>query len=235
MGFNMSDLGGLAFIDRVGSGALGGVGTNYIANLIIGSTWSYVTGGPEFTNQPPANTAVNIGQNASLTGGAIAAGQTVSYQWVKITNAGATTNNVNNGAGGAGGSATVSGANTATLTLTGVTAGDTGNYQLVATASGTHFNLNSATAAVALTDPQITTNPTNAASIQGTITLTNVPAGATNVWVPVAFLPGNPCFVFAQFQTMGATSALTGPLWVDTNAIFAWQPVAPFGLRAATK
>lgn len=167
MGFNMSDLGGLAFIDRVGSGALGGVGTNYIANLIIGSTWSYVTGGPEFTNQPPANTAVNIGQNASLTGGAIAAGQTVSYQWVKITNAGATTNNVNNGAGGAGGSATVSGANTATLTLTGVTAGDTGNYQLVATASGTHFNLNSATAAVALTDPQITTNPTNAAANYG--------------------------------------------------------------------
>jgi hypothetical protein len=43
MGFNMSDLGGLAFIDRVGGGALGGVGTNYIANLIIGSTWSYVT------------------------------------------------------------------------------------------------------------------------------------------------------------------------------------------------
>ena len=77
--------------------------------------------------------------------------------------------------------------------------------------------------------------PTNAASIQGTITLTNVPAGATNVWVPVGFLPGNPCFVFAQFQTMGATSALTGPLYVDTNSIFAWQPVAPFGLRAATK
>ena len=62
----------------------GGVGTNYIANLLIGSTWSYVTGGPEFTNQPPAITSVDLGGNASLSGAATAAGQSVSYQWVKI-------------------------------------------------------------------------------------------------------------------------------------------------------
>ena len=37
--FSMGDLGGLAFIDRQGSGALGGVGTNYVANLIVGSNY----------------------------------------------------------------------------------------------------------------------------------------------------------------------------------------------------
>ncbi|HVM47347.1 MAG TPA: immunoglobulin domain-containing protein [Candidatus Acidoferrum sp.] len=159
MAITMSDLGGMVLIDRVGSGASGGVGTNYIANLIIGSTWSYVTGGPEFTNQPLAVTAVPLGGNASLTGSATAAGQSVTYQWVKISNGGATTNNVTNGAGGAGGGATVSGATTSTLSLTGVTAADTGNYQSVATASGTGFKLNSSTAVLALTDPQVTANP----------------------------------------------------------------------------
>jgi hypothetical protein len=159
MGFNMSDLGGLAFIDRVGGGALGGVGTNYIANLIIGSTWSYVTGGPEFTNQPPASTSVNPGQNASLSGAATAAGQSVNYYWVKIT--GGVTNAVSNGLGGAGGSATVSGATTATITLASISGGDTGFYQLVAIASGTGYSLNSATAALVLTDPQITASPAN--------------------------------------------------------------------------
>jgi hypothetical protein len=165
MGFNMSDLAGLVFIDRVGSGALGGVGTNYIANLIVGSTWSYVTGGPEFTNQPLASTTIVLGGSGSITGagahaaGATAAGQIVNYQWVKITNGGATTNNVNPGSGGAGGSAVVSGQNTATLTLTGISAGDAGSYQLVATASGTLYTLNSATAAVVLPDPLITASP----------------------------------------------------------------------------
>ena len=144
------------------------MGTNYIANLIIGSTWSYVTGGPEFTNQPPASTTIALGGSGSITGaGATAAGQTVSYQWVKITNGGATPITSTNGPGGAGGSATVSGANTATLTLTGISAGDAGNYQLVATASGTGYTLNSATAAVVLPDPLITANPANATANYG--------------------------------------------------------------------
>jgi hypothetical protein len=182
MNITMSDVGGMVLIDRVGSGALGGLGTNYICNLLIGSTWSYVTGGPEFTNQPPASTAVSPGGSTSLKGSATAAGQSVSYQWVKITGGGATTNNVSNGPGGAGGSATVSGATTATLSLSGVSVGDIGNYQLVATASGTGFALNSATAALALTDPQITANPTNAtasyaqsASFTATASTANAP------------------------------------------------------------
>jgi hypothetical protein len=178
--FTMSDLGGLVFIDRSGNLASGGVGTNYIANLIIGSTWSYVTGGPEFTTQPPTSTTVSLGGNTSITAGATAAGQTVSYQWVKIV--GTSTNNVNPGSGGAGGSAFVSGQNSATLTLNGVSAGDTGNYQLVATASSTGYTLNSATAAVALPDPTITAGPANAtanyqesASFTSAVTTVNAP------------------------------------------------------------
>ena len=166
MGFNMSDLAGLVFIDRVGSGALGGVGTNYIANLIIGSTWSYVTGGPEFTNQPLASTTIALGGSGSITGaGATAAGQTVNYQWVKIT--GGVTNPVTAGNGGAGGSAFVSGQNSATLSLNGISAGDAGSYQLVATASSTGYSLNSATALVVLPDPLITASPANATANYG--------------------------------------------------------------------
>ena len=134
----MSDLGGLVFIDRVGNGASGGVGTNYIANLLIGSTWSYVTGGPEFTNQPPANTTIALGGSGSITGrGGNRRGPERELSMGENHERRRNTNNVTNGAGGAGGNATVSGANTATLTLTGISAGDAGNYQLVATASGT--------------------------------------------------------------------------------------------------
>src|ERR1039458_9960604 len=170
LAINMGDVGGMAIIDRPGSGGAGGIGTNYMANLIIGSTWSYVTGCPEFTNQPLASTTIALGGSGSITGaGATAAGQTVNYQWVKITNGGATTNNVNpgNGGTGAGGSAFVSGQNSATLSLNGISAGDAGNYQLVATASGTGLTLNSATAAVVLPDPLITASPANATANYG--------------------------------------------------------------------
>ena len=187
--FTMSDLGGLVFIDRVGNGASGGVGTNYVANLIIGSTWSYVTGGPEFTNQPLASTTIALGGSGSITGtgatpaGATAAGQTVSYQWVKIV--GGVTNVVNPGNGGAGGSAFVSGQNTATLSLNNISAGDAGNYQLVATASGTGYILNSVTAAVVLPDPLITASPANATANYGqTATFT---ATATTAYAPLHY------------------------------------------------
>jgi hypothetical protein len=185
MGFNMSDLGGLVLSDRPGYGMSGGVGTNYIANLIIGSTWSYVTGGPEFTNQPTSVTAVPVGGSTSITGAATAAGQSVSYQWVKITNGGANTNSVTNTTGGAGGGATVTGANSATLTLTGVTAGDTGDFQLVATASGTGYKLNSSTAVLALNDPQINANPANAtANYAGSVTFT---ATVSTLYAPLSY------------------------------------------------
>jgi hypothetical protein len=170
--FTMSDLGGLVFIDRPGNGANGGVGTNYIANLIIGSTWSYVTGGPEFTNQPVAYTAVNLGGSVTLSGTATAAGQGVTYQWQELV--GGNWVNLTDGTGTpGGGTAHVSNSGTSTVTLSSFSGGDAGSYQLVAKASGTSFTLPSSTAVLALTDPQITVNPAPAtANFNGTATFT---------------------------------------------------------------
>ena len=97
-----------------------------------------MTGGPEFTDKPPASTSVNLSQNVSISGAATAAGQSVTYQWQQVV--GGVTNNVNNGTGGAGGPALVSGATTGTLTLMGFGGGDVGTYQLAATASGAGFS-----------------------------------------------------------------------------------------------
>ena len=156
---HLPDIAGMVFISRTGIGAAGGVGTNYIANLIIGTTWSYVTGGPEFTNQP-VNVVGTPGGTVAFNGNAVAAGQSVSYRWQHVVNG--TTNVLTDGVGTAGGGAAVSGSGSNTLTLTGVTAGDiAGSYQLVATASGTGFSLDSDSVSI-LTDPFINSNPANA-------------------------------------------------------------------------
>jgi hypothetical protein len=169
----LPDIAGILFLDRPGNGESGGVGTNYIANLIVGSTWSYVTGGPEFTNQPLASTNVNIGQSLSLTGKAVAAAQSVSYHWQKIS--AGVTNNLSDGAGAAGGAGTVSGSATSTLTISGIGAGDTGTFQLVATASGTSYALTSSQTVVGLADPQIVSSPANASAYySGSVTFTSV-------------------------------------------------------------
>jgi fibronectin type 3 domain-containing protein len=173
---NMSDIGGMVLIDRVGSGAFGGIGTNYIANLLIGTTWSYVTGGPEFTSQSVNAVVYTNGATVSWSGAAVAAAQSVSYRWQHIV--GVTTNNLTDGVGTAGGGATVSGSVTGTLTLAGVTAGDVaGFYQLVATASGTGFTLASQPVSFNAY-PFITMNPVSQAVVAGgTATLTVAAAG----------------------------------------------------------
>ena len=160
--FAMSDLAGFCLIDRVGSGASGGIAPTYIGNLLIGTTWSYVTGGPEFTNTP-ANVVYSPGSTYTFTGKAVAAAQSVTYQWQRIV--GGVTNNLTDGVGTAGGAATISGSTTSTLTIAGVSAGDVGLYQLVATASGTGLKL--ATPAQINTDPNITTNPGNVTANYG--------------------------------------------------------------------
>lgn len=155
--YKMTDIAGLALIDRAGSGASGGAGTNYVANLLVGTTWSYVTGGPEFTNQPVNANISAYGTTVSLTGAAVAAAQSVTYQWQRII--GTQTNLLSNGAGTAGGGATVSGVTTSNLVLTGVTAGDLpGFYQLTATAAGTGYALSAPPVSI-IFDPFITTNP----------------------------------------------------------------------------
>ena len=166
MGTVMSDVGGF-FLESRSGGATGGIGPTFIGNLLIGSTWSYVTGGPEFTNQP-ANVTVNTtGATASFNGAAVAAGQSVTYQWQKVT--AGTTNNLTDGTGTAGGTAVVSDSTSTNLTLTGVSAGDSGTYQLVATASGTGFKLASSQAVLSLSDgdPTITVQPASAIADYG--------------------------------------------------------------------
>jgi hypothetical protein len=155
----MSDVNGVVLVDRPGSGQLGGVGTNYIANLLVGTTWSYVTGGPEFTSQPPTNTPVyTFANSVTVAGQATAAGQSVTYQWQKIT--GGVTNNLADGVGTAGGTATVTGSATTNLTLSGESAGDMGTYQVVATASGTGYTLPSTQSIIVkVTDPFINPEP----------------------------------------------------------------------------
>ncbi len=163
MPHNMSDIGGLVIDDRPGKGAsAGGIDSNYMANLMLGSTWSFVTGGPEFTTQPSSPSPLSPGNNV-IVGPvvAVAAGQTVTYQW---THAGT---NVNNGAFGASGAATVFGATTASLTLNGVSTGDAGNYAAVATASGTGFTLASSNAVLIVADPGILLSPSPATANAG--------------------------------------------------------------------
>ena len=170
--FTMNDLGGLVFIDRPGNGTAGGVGTNYIANLLIGSTWSYVTGGPEFTNQPAANSAVSLGGSVTLNGLGTAAAQSVTYQWQELV--GGNWVNLTDGTGTpGGGTAHVSNSGTSSVTLTSFSVGDVGSYRLVATASGTSYTLPSSTALLVLADPQITVNPAPAgANFNGTAIFT---------------------------------------------------------------
>ncbi|HEX4122502.1 MAG TPA: immunoglobulin domain-containing protein [Verrucomicrobiae bacterium] len=167
----MNDIGGMVVEDRPGKGAsAGGLGSNFMANILIGTTWSYVTGGPEFTNQP-GNVATNYAASATLSAAATAAAQSVTYQWQRVTVT--TTNNVSNGSGGAGGGATVSGATTGTLSLAGLTAGDFGSYQVVATATGTGYSLTSAAGTVTPTDPAISAQPQSTiANYGGTATFT---------------------------------------------------------------
>ena len=64
--------------------------------------------------------------------------------------------------------------------------------------------------------------PTNAASVNSQVTLTNVPGGTTNVIVAV---PVSPCFVFATFTdtNTGATSVLSTPCYFVAPA----QPPRP--------
>lgn len=183
MAFNMTDIGGLCLLDRPGNGQSGGVGTNYLANLLVGSTWSYVTGGPEFTTQPAATTIASPNQTVTLSAVAVAAAQNVTYQWQHNSA------NVANGANGAGGAATVTGATSSTLTLTGVSALDAGSYQAVATASGTSYNLASSNANVIVSDPGVISQPSPSSaavnagqSVSFTATVETTSAKLTYAW-----------------------------------------------------
>ena len=93
-------------------------GSILISDLRIGTTWSFVTGGPEFASQPVSQSAA-AGATVSLQAVAVAGGSAVAYQWKQ----GGT--NLTNGGN-------ISGATTGTLTFTGVTATNAGSYSVTA-------------------------------------------------------------------------------------------------------
>lgn len=101
-------------------------------------------------NNHPGNATVCAGGNASFS--VTVTGSVTSYQWQESTNGGGTWNNISNGG-------IYSGATTATLTLTGVTAAMNGNqYRVVITGSCPPINSNAGTLTVN-TAPSITTPP----------------------------------------------------------------------------
>lgn len=110
-------------------------------------------------NTHPANSTLCAGGNTTFTVGVT--GTVNSYQWQESTNGGGTWNNITNGG-------VYSGATTATLTLTGVTAGMNGNqYRVVVTGSCPPINSNAATLTVN-TAPNITTQPASGGPICAT-------------------------------------------------------------------
>ena len=184
MGTVMSDVDAF-FLESRSGGATGGIGPTFFGNLLIGTTWSYVTGGPEFTNSPQNVSILSYGTNVTLSGSAVAAAQNVTYQWQRII--GGATNNLTNGAGTAGGTAVVSGSQSQTLTLSNVSAGDMGQYQLLATAGGTGFGLAAPVSILYQAGPVITSNPTNVTTNYGaaatfTATATTLQASLSWQW-----------------------------------------------------
>lgn len=120
----------------------------YFSSLAVGSTWSYVTGGPEFSTPPTNSPFATLGGTVSLSGIATAIGQqSISYQWYRGGAA------LTDGPDGNG--STISGSATTNLTISGLTAADTGSYSLVAMDS-----ISSITNTVTVSlDPSIVTQP----------------------------------------------------------------------------
>ncbi|MBL0054633.1 MAG: hypothetical protein IPP31_00300 [Chitinophagaceae bacterium] len=111
------------------------------------------------SNQP-ANSTVCAGSNTSFA--VTAAGTTPAYQWQESTNGGSTWNNVVNGG-------VYGGATTATLALTGVTAGmNTYQYRCVITGAAPCGVVNSTGATLTVnTAPAITAQPVAGTTICG--------------------------------------------------------------------
>ncbi len=120
-------------------------GSVLITDLRIGTTWSFVTGGPEFTS-PPLSQSAAAGATVSLQAVAVAGGSAVSYQWKQ-----GGTNLANGG--------NISGVTTSTLTLTGVTSASAGSYSVTASNGLGSVSSSIATLTVTAADPRIISPP----------------------------------------------------------------------------
>ncbi|HEX4120953.1 MAG TPA: immunoglobulin domain-containing protein [Verrucomicrobiae bacterium] len=146
----------------------------YYGGLRIGTTWSYVTGGPEFTNQPVSVVNTNAGSTVSFNGAAVAGGTNVNYQW-RLDGTNLTDDGVH-----------IVGSTTSNLTIANVAQADVGSYTLVASTSVDPAGFGIASAAATLTvDPAITVQPTISAATLAPYTNATVPGG-TNVTFSIA-------------------------------------------------
>lgn len=114
----------------------------------------------------PANQTVCAGANASFV--VTSTGSSVQYQWQVSTNGGANYSNIN-------------GATSATLTLTGVTAGMNNNLYRVIVSNSCPSSSTSSAATLTVTQPaQITTQPQNKTICEGQNTSFSVNASGTS-------------------------------------------------------
>jgi O-glycosyl hydrolase len=140
-------------LDRTGASIWGRL---FVYDLSIGTTWSYVNGGPEIVT-PPASITNTALTNATFQVSAVAGFGNyypLSYQWQK--------NGVNltNGNG-------IAGATTTSLTLSNVTQTNAGTYSvIVSNALGIVTN----SAILTVLDPYIVTQP---------VAVQNLPTGST--------------------------------------------------------
>ena len=133
-----------------------------IDDIRLGMDWATVTGGPGIY-AAPTNQTFNAGDTATLKAGAFG-GTPLSFQWQK--------NGGNLSDGG-----NISGATTATLTLSNLLAADGATYSVVV--SNSYSVATSAGATLTVNDPWITVQPTNQAVNPGGTAVLQVAAVGT--------------------------------------------------------
>jgi hypothetical protein len=126
-GYALPDVGGFFFLANTQDGGATPNSGVFFNSLRIGTTWSYVTGGPEFTNRAPANVYAFAGQTVTLNSAAVAGGVTPTYIWTNSSGPLTPGSHFSVGPAGA-------------LTITNVQASDADTYTLLVSTPITTVN-----------------------------------------------------------------------------------------------
>jgi hypothetical protein len=144
------------------AGAPGGT----IDDVRVATNWAFATGGDPAILQGPTNRIVPPGNTANFSVAARGT-PTLSYQWYK------------NGTTPLSDGGNISGAQTATLTVSSVGAGDAGNYSVFVTNGVGDFAQSGSATLSLLTDPIITAQPQGMTTNFGGTATFQVTAGGT--------------------------------------------------------
>jgi hypothetical protein len=145
------------------AGAPGGI----IDDVRVATNWAFATGGDPAILLNPTNRIVPPGNNTSFS--VLARGTpTLSYQWYKD----GTTPLADGG--------NISGAQTATLSVSGISAGDAGSYSVFVTNGVGDFAQSSSATLSLLTDPIITGQPQSVTTNFGDTATFQVTVGGTS-------------------------------------------------------